>query len=154
MCRPGRVRLRGLYYRRLRSQDPGLAGRFPRWPPPWSSTRSASHLDPPTRERTRPEDVIHHTDRDLSTSIRFSERLAEAGIQPWWAVGSSYDNALAEVDQRPIQDRLIKPGKPWRSIEDVELATARWVDWFQPSPPLPSTAATPPVELRAAYRSA
>jgi putative transposase len=68
------------------------------------------------------------------TSIRFSERLAEARIQPSvgavGAVGSSYDNALAETINGPYKTELIKPGKPWRSIEDVELATARWIDWF------------------------
>ncbi|KBS74232.1 hypothetical protein X453_01529 [Mycobacterium tuberculosis XTB13-262] len=78
------------------------------------------------------KDVIHHTDRGSQyTSIRFSERLAEAGIQPSvGAVGSSYDNALAETINGLYKTELIKPGKPWRSIEDVELATARWVDWF------------------------
>lgn len=58
------------------------------------------------------------------TSIRFSERLAEASIQPSvGAVGSSYDNALAETINDLYKTELIKPGKPWRSIEDVELAT-------------------------------
>ncbi|CMD89674.1 Putative transposase for insertion sequence element IS6110 [Mycobacterium tuberculosis] len=72
------------------------------------------------------KDVIHHTDRGSQyTSIRFSERLAEAGIQPSvGAVGSSYDNALAETINGLYKTELIKPGKPWRSIEDVELATA------------------------------
>jgi site-specific recombinase XerD len=65
------------------------------------------------------------------TSIRFSERLAEAGIQPSvGAVGSSYDNALAETINGLYKTELIKPRKPWRTIEEVELATAEWVDWF------------------------
>ncbi|KEB79393.1 hypothetical protein N082_01902, partial [Mycobacterium tuberculosis MAL020102] len=65
------------------------------------------------------KDVIHHTDRGSQyTSIRFSERLAEAGIQPSvGAVGSSYDNALAETINGLYKTELIKPGKPWRSIE-------------------------------------
>jgi putative transposase len=78
------------------------------------------------------KDVVHHTDRGSQyTSIRFSERLAEARIQPSvGAVGSSYDNALAETINGPYKTELIKPGKPWRSIKDVEQATARWIDCF------------------------
>ena len=74
------------------------------------------------------KDVVHHTDRGSQyTSIRFSERLAEAGIQPSvGAVGSSYDNALAETINGLYKTELIKPRKPWRSIEDVEVATAAW----------------------------
>ena len=65
------------------------------------------------------------------TSIRFSQRLAEAAIQPSvGAVGSSYDNALAETINGLYKTELIKPGKPWRTIEDVELATACWIEWF------------------------
>ena len=53
------------------------------------------------------------------TSIRFTERLADAGIQPSvGAVGSSYDNALAETINGLYKTELIKPGKPWRTIED------------------------------------
>ena len=73
-----------------------------------------------------------NTDRGSQyTSIRFTERLAEAGIQPSvGAVGSSYDNALAETINGLYKTELIKPRKPWRTIEEVELATAEWVDWF------------------------
>jgi len=78
------------------------------------------------------KDVVHHTDRRSQyTSIRFTERLAEAGIQPSvGAVGSSYDNALAETINGLYKTELIKPRKPWRTIEEVELAAAEWVDWF------------------------
>ncbi|KCU87187.1 hypothetical protein X386_01968 [Mycobacterium tuberculosis XTB13-179] len=98
------------------------------------------------------KDVIHHTDRGSQyTSIRFSERLAEAGIQPSvGAVGSSYDNALAETINGLYKTELIKPGKPWRSIEDVELATARWVDWFNHRRLYQYCGDVPPVELEAA----
>jgi putative transposase len=77
-------------------------------------------------------DVVHHTDRGSQyTSIRFSERLAEAGIQPSvGAVGSSYDYALAETINGLYKTELIRPRKPWRTVEEVELATAEWVDWF------------------------
>jgi len=99
------------------------------------------------------KDVVHHTDRGSQyTSIRFSERLAEAGIQPSvGAVGSSYDNALAETINGLYKTELIKPGKPWRSIEDVELATARWIDWFNHRRLYEYCGDVPPVELEAAY---
>ena len=75
---------------------------------------------------------MHHPDRGSQyTSIRFSERLAEACIQPSVeAVGSSYDNVLAETINGLYKTELIKPGKPWQPIEGVELATAQWIDWF------------------------
>ena len=99
------------------------------------------------------KDVVHHTDRGSQyTSIRFSERLAEAGIQPSvGAVGSSYDNALAETINGLYKTELIKPGKPWRTIDDVELATARWVHWFNHSPLYEYCGDIPPVELETAY---
>lgn len=99
------------------------------------------------------KDVVHHTDRGSQyTSIRFSERLAEAGIQPSvGAVGSSYDNALAETINGLYKTELIKPGKPWRTIDDVELATARWVHWFNHHRLYQYCGDIPPVELEAAY---
>ncbi len=64
-------------------------------------------------------------------SIRFTERLTEVGIQPSvGAVGSSYDNALAETIKGLYKTELIKPRKPWRTVEEVEYATAERVDWF------------------------
>ncbi len=75
---------------------------------------------------------MHHTDRGSQyTSIAFSERLAEAGIQPSVrAAGSSYDNALAETINALYKAELIKPRGPWRSVDHVEFAPAEWVDWF------------------------
>ena len=99
------------------------------------------------------KDVVHHTDRGSQyTSIRFSERLAEAGIQPSvGAVGSSYDNALAETINGLYKTELIKPRKPWRTIEEVELATAEWVDWFNHRRLYEYCGDIPPVDLEAAY---
>ncbi len=75
---------------------------------------------------------MHHTDRGSQyTSIAFSERLAEAGIQPSvGAAGSSYDNALAETINALYKAELIKPRGPWHSVDHVEFAPAEWVDWF------------------------
>ena len=99
------------------------------------------------------KDVVHHTDQGSQyTSIRFSERLAEAGIQPSvGAVGSSYDNALAETINGLYKTELIKPRKPWRTIEEVELATAEWVDWFNHRRLYEYCGDIPPVDLEAAY---
>jgi putative transposase len=99
------------------------------------------------------KDVVHHTDRGSQyTSIRFTERLAEAGIQPSvGAVGSSYDNALAETINGLYKTELIKPRKPWRTIEEVELATAEWVDWFNRRRVYEYCGDVPPVDLETAY---
>ncbi|EFP41219.1 LOW QUALITY PROTEIN: transposase, partial [Mycobacterium tuberculosis SUMu009] len=81
------------------------------------------------------------------------QRAARRGRHP--TVGrsgrSSYDNALAETINGLYKTELIKPGKPWRSIEDVELATARWVDWFNHRRLYQYCGDVPPVELEAAY---
>ena len=98
------------------------------------------------------KDVVHHTDRGSQyTSIRFTERLAEAGIQPSvGAVGSSYDNALAETINGLYKTELIKPRKPWRTIEEVELATADG-SLVQPPPPLRILRRHPTSRLETAY---
>jgi len=99
------------------------------------------------------KDVVHHTDRGSQyTSIKFTERLAQARIQPSvGAAGSSYDNALAETINGLYKTELIKPGKPWRTIEEVELATAEWVDWFNHRRLYEYCGDIPPVDLEAAY---
>jgi len=63
-------------------------------------------------------------------SIRYSEQLAEAGIEPSvGSVGDSYDNALAETINRLFKAEVIHRRGPWRSFEAVEYATLEWVDW-------------------------
>jgi len=77
---------------------------------------------------------------------------AEAGIQPSvGAVGSSYDNALAETINGLHKTELIKPRKPWRTIEELELATAEWADWFNHRRLYQYCGDIPPVDLEAAY---
>ena len=99
------------------------------------------------------KDVVHHTDRGSQyTSIRFPERLAEAGIQTSvGAVGSSYENGLAETINGLYKAELIRPRKPWRTIEEVELATAEWVDWFNHRRLYEYCGDIAPVELETAY---
>ena len=76
--------------------------------------------------------LVHHSDRGVQyLSIRYTERLAEAGIDP--SVGSrgdSYDNALAESVTGLYKTELVRRRGPWRHNEAVEFATLEWVDWF------------------------
>ncbi len=88
------------------------------------------------------------------TSIRFGERLAAAGIRPSvGAVGSSYDNALAETINGLFKTELIRPRGPWRTVDHVELATAEWVDWFNHRRLYEYCGDIPPAALEAAYYS-
>jgi putative transposase len=84
------------------------------------------------RQADRDDTLIHHSDRGSQyVSIRYSERLAEAGIEP--SVGSkgdSYDNALAEAINGLYKTELIRRRAPWKTRESVELATLEWVSWF------------------------
>lgn len=99
------------------------------------------------------KEVVHHNDRGSQyTSIAFTERLTEAGIQPSvGAVGSSYDNALAETTNGLYKTELIKPRAPWRTVDHVELATAEWVDWFNHRRLYRNCGDIPPAQLEAAY---
>lgn len=80
--------------------------------------------------------LAHHNDRGSQyTSIRFGDALAEAGIVgSVGSTGDSYDNALAETINGLYTTELIKPRKPRKNIDEVEIATAEWVDWFGPPP--------------------
>lgn len=77
-------------------------------------------------------ELVHHSDRGSQyVSIRYTERLAEAGIEPSvGSVGDSYDNALAETVIGLFKTEVIHRRGPWRSFEAVEFATLEWVDWF------------------------
>jgi transposase InsO family protein len=101
-----------------------------------------------------PEDtLIHHSDRGSQyVSIRYSERLAEAGIAP--SVGSkgdSYDNALAETINGLYKAELIHRRGPWKTRESVELATLEWVSWFNHQRLMEHLGYIPPVEAEANY---
>ncbi|WP_432420840.1 IS3 family transposase [Nocardia brasiliensis] len=101
------------------------------------------------------KDVVHHSDRGSQyTSIALSERLADAGIQPSvGAVGSSYDNALAETINGLYKTELIKPRGPWRTPDHVELATAEWVDWFNHRRLYQHCGDIPPAQMETTYYS-
>jgi transposase InsO family protein len=99
------------------------------------------------------EGLVHHSDRGTQyLSIRYTERLAEAGIEA--SVGSkgdSYDNALAESVNALFKTELIYHRGPWRSREAVELAVLEWVDWFNNRRLLEPLGYIPPAEFEAAY---
>lgn len=99
------------------------------------------------------ERLVHHSDRGVQyLSIRYTERLAEAGIEP--SVGStcdSYDNALAESVIGHFKTEVIRRRGPWRGVEDVEFATLLWVAWFNGSRLLEPLGYVPPAEFEEAY---
>lgn len=76
--------------------------------------------------------LVHHSDRGVQyVSIRYTERLAAAGVMPSvGSVGDSYDNALTETVNGLYKAEVIHRRGPWRSFEAVEFATLEWVDWF------------------------
>lgn len=105
------------------------------------------------RQPERDSSLIHHSDRGSQyVSIRYSERLAEAGIEP--SVGSkgdSYDNALAETINGLYKAELIHRRAPWKTMEAVELATLEWVAWFNHHRLLGPIGYIPPAEAEANY---
>ena len=103
--------------------------------------------------RSGAKGVVHHSDRGSQyLSIRYSERLAEAGIEPSvGSVGDSYDNALAETIIGLYKTEVIHCRGPWRHLEAVEYATLEWVDWFNHRRLLEPIGNVPPAELEATY---
>ena len=105
------------------------------------------------RRPTRKGGLVHHSDRGSQyVSIRYTERLAEAGIEPSvGSVGDSYDNALAETINGLYKAEVIHRRGPWRSYEAVEFATLEWVDWFNNRRLLEPIGNIPPAEAEARY---
>ena len=97
--------------------------------------------------------LVHHSDRGVQyVSIKYTERLAEAGLEPSvGSVGDSYDNALAETINGLYKAEVIHRRGPWRSMEAVEFATLEWVDWFNNRRLLEPIGNIPPAEAEAAY---
>ena len=105
------------------------------------------------RQPEQGSSLIHHSDRGSQyVSIRYTERLAEAGIEP--SVGSkgdSYDNALAETINGLYKTELIHRRAPWKTKEAVEFATLEWVSWFNHHRLLEPIGYIPPAEAEANY---
>jgi putative transposase len=97
--------------------------------------------------------LVHHGDRGTQyLAMRYTERLADAGIAP--SVGSqgdAYDNALAESVIGLFKTEVIRQKGPWRSLEAVEFATLEWVDWFNTRRLLGPIGDVPPAEFEAEY---
>ena len=96
--------------------------------------------------------LIHHSDRGVQyVSIRYTQRLGEAGIEPSvGSVGDSYDNALAETINGLYKAEVIHR-QSWRSLEQLELATLNWVHWYNHHRLLEPLGHIPPAEAEAAY---
>jgi putative transposase len=98
-------------------------------------------------------DLVHHSDRGSQyLAMRYTERLADAGIEP--SVGSrgdSYDNALAESIIGLFKTEVIRLKGPWRGLDAVEFATLDWVDWFNHRRLLEPLGDVPPAEYEARY---
>jgi len=111
---------------------------FSRWIVGWRVLKSMQTdlvldaLEQALWARGKPRGVTHHSDRGSQyLSIRYSERLAEAGFKASvGTVGDSYDNALAETINGLFKTEVIHKGGPWRGMDDVERATLTWVEWF------------------------
>ncbi len=105
------------------------------------------------RNLSSSDGLIHHSDRGSQyLAIRYTERLAEAGIESSvGSVGDSYDNALAESVIGLYKTELIHREGPWRGLEHVELATLDWVAWFNDKRLLERIGYVPPAEYEASY---
>lgn len=99
------------------------------------------------------EELVHHSDRGVQyVSIRYTERLAEAGIEPSvGSVGDSYDNAMAESIIGLYKTEVIHRLGPWRNVDHVEFETLVWVEWFNNRRLLEPLGYIPPVEFEELY---
>jgi putative transposase len=98
--------------------------------------------------------LVHHSDRGVQyLAIRYTERLGEIGaVRSVGSRGDSYDNALAESVHGLYKTELIHRRGPWRSLDQVELATAEWVDWYNWRRLHGALDDIPPAEFEALYR--
>jgi putative transposase len=125
----------------------------------WRVARSMSAelvldaLEQALHARSDVQGVVHHSDRGSQyLSIRYSERLTEAGAEPSvGSVGDSYDNAMAETIIGLYKAEIIHHRGPWRQQDAVEYATLEWVDWFNHRRLLEPIGNVPPAEFEAAY---
>jgi putative transposase len=96
--------------------------------------------------------LVHHSDAGWYTSIRYTERLAEAVAKPSiGSVGDSYDNAMAESIIGLFKTEVIRCQGPWRNRDAVEMATLEWVDWYNNRRLFEALGDIPPAEAESAY---
>jgi putative transposase len=105
------------------------------------------------RRDTQLDGLVHHSDRgEQYLAIRYTDRLAEAGaVTSVGSRGDSYDNALAESTIGLYKTELIRRRGPWRGIDDVELATLEWVDWYNHRRLHSACDHRPPAEFEATF---
>lgn len=98
--------------------------------------------------------LVHHSDRGVQyVAVRYTERLAEAGaVASVGSRGDSYDNALAEAFNSIYKAELIRNKGPWRCIDDVEIATVEYLDWYNHRRLHGEIGLVPPVEYETSYR--
>jgi transposase InsO family protein len=128
----------------------------------WRVSRTANAgfvldaLEQAVHQRQPGSGLVHHSDRGSQyLSIRYTDRLAEAGIEPSvGSVGDSYDNALAETINGLFKAEVIHRRGPWRSFDAVEYATLEWVDWFNNRRLLEPIGNIPPAEAEANFYAA
>lgn len=113
-------------------------------------------LEQAVHQRRPGAGLIHHSDRGSQyLSIKYTERLAETGIEPSvGSVGDSYGNALAETINGLYKAEIIHRRGPWRSFDAVEYATLEWVDWFNTRRLLEPIGNIPPAEAEANFYAA
>ena len=107
--------------------------------------------------RPGPEDgLIHHSDRGVQyLAMNYTQRLAEANLVPSvGSVGDSYDNALAETINGLYKTEVIRRQRSWPSASAVEMATLRWVDWYNNQRLFGPIGYIPPAEAEANYYAA
>ena len=99
------------------------------------------------------DDLVHHSDRGVQyLSVRYTQRLADEGaVASVGSKGDSYDNALAEAVNALYKAELIGPRGPWRTAEQVELATLAWVQWWNQRRLHGALDHLPPAEHEALY---
>ena len=98
--------------------------------------------------------LVHHSDRGVQyLAVRYTERLAEAGVvASVGSKGDSYDNALAEAFNSLFKAELVRNRGPWKSIDDLEIAVAEYIDWFNHRRLHGEIGLIPPVEYEALHR--
>ena len=120
--------------------------------PARSSASSATSSRAPSARPRLPLDKQKGVRGGQYLSIRHTERLAAAGIEPSvGSVGDSYDNALAETVIGLFKTEVIRRRGPWRSLEAIELATLDWVDWLNNRRLLEPVGNVPPAEAETRY---
>jgi putative transposase len=109
----------------------------------WTRRRDGADLD----------GLVHHSDRGVQyLAIRYTERLAANGVvNSVGSRGDSYDNALAESIIGLYKTELVRNRGPWRGLDDLELATLEWVDWFNTRRLFEDHGRIPPAEFEDRY---